>query len=264
MRTKLDSQKELEDPGGRSAARPILADGTEPDAEEAEAFLAEALKDFQETETDPAIGTRQRVREISGEEDLISRSLAGDQLAFEALVRRHSPRVFNIAGSFFRRRDLIEDIAQEVFTKAYFSLGSFTVGRSFEAWLARITVNACYDYFRAQRRRMQLQMPLAAGQREDEWLEIQMFEAAVDRHSSEERQREAADLAERLMSKLDPDDRVVLVLMDKEGFSAKDVSEMTGWGVSKVKVRAFRARRALRAAMNRLMAGAGRRQRSSK
>src|SRR5262249_7146578 len=102
----------------------------------------------------PAADETARARD---EDELIRRSLTGDDDAFEALVRRHSPRVFSIVGSFFRRRDVIDDIGQEVFAKAYFSLGTFTLGRSFEAWVAKITVNACYDQLRAQRRRIEQQ-----------------------------------------------------------------------------------------------------------
>jgi RNA polymerase sigma-70 factor (ECF subfamily) len=169
--------------------------------------------------------------------------------------------VFSIIGSFFRRRDLVEDVAQEVFAKAYFSLGTFTLGRSFEAWVAKIAVNACYDQLRSQRRRIEQQLP-HESQQEDEWLELQMLEVARDRHASLERQRDANELAERLMSRLDPEDRLVLVLIDRDGYSVKDVSELTGWGQSKVKVRAFRARRTLRAAMKRLVV-AGERMRKS-
>ena len=200
---------------------------------------------------------------LSDEDELITSSLAGEEDAFEKLVRRHSSRVFSIIGSFFRRRDLIEDIAQEVFAKAYFSLGTFTLGRSFEAWVAKIAVNACYDHLRAQRRRIEQQLPHET-QQEDEWFELQMLEVARDRHASAERQRDAGEIAERLLSKLEPEDRTVVVLIDRDGFSVKEVSEMTGWGQSKVKVRAFRARRVLRAAMKRLVLSGERMQRSKK
>jgi RNA polymerase sigma-70 factor, ECF subfamily len=197
------------------------------------------------------------------EDDLIRRSLAGDEDSFETLVHRHSPRVFGITGSFFRRRDMIEDIAQEVFAKAFFSLGTFTLGRSFEAWVAKIAVNACYDHLRAQRRRIEQQLPHET-QQEDEWFELQMLEVARDRHASAERQRDAAEIADRLLARLEPEDRLVVVLIDRDGYSVKEVSEMTGWGQSKVKVRAFRARRVLRAAMKRLVLSGERMQRSKK
>ncbi|HEX8091000.1 MAG TPA: sigma-70 family RNA polymerase sigma factor [Blastocatellia bacterium] len=196
-----------------------------------------------------------------GEDELVSRTLAGDDDAFEVLVRRNSSRVFSIIGSFFRRRDMVEDIAQEVFAKAYFSLSTFTLGRSFEAWVAKIAVNACYDHLRSQRRRIEQQIP-HESQDEDGWLELQMLEVARDRHASSERQRDAAEIADRLLAKLEPEDRIVIVLMDRDGFSVKEVSEMTGWGQSKVKVRAFRARRVLRAAMKRLVLSGERMQRS--
>jgi RNA polymerase sigma-70 factor (ECF subfamily) len=89
-----------------------------------------------------------------------------------------------------------------------------------------------------------------------------MLEVALDRHASSERQRDAAEIAERLLAKLEPEDRLVVVLIDRDGFSVKEVSEMTGWGESKVKVRAFRARRTLRAAMKRLVMSGERMQRS--
>jgi RNA polymerase sigma-70 factor (ECF subfamily) len=199
----------------------------------------------------------------SDEDDLIRLSLAGDDDSFEKLVRRHSQRVFSIVGSFFRRRDMVEDIAQEVFAKAFFSLSTFTLGRSFEAWVAKIAVNACYDHLRAQRRRIEQQLPHET-QQEDEWFEVQMLQVARDRHESAERQRDASEIAERLLAKLEPEDRLVVVLIDRDGFSVKDVAEMTGWGQSKVKVRAFRARRTLRAAMKRLLLSGERMQRSKK
>jgi len=115
-------------------------------------------KEMQAARPDTTKAEHSPVNEI-GEDELIERSLAGDHDCYEVLVRRYSPRVFNIIGSFFRRRDMVEDIAQEVFARAYFSLATFTLGRSFEAWVAKIAVNACYDQLRAQRRRSEYHMP---------------------------------------------------------------------------------------------------------
>ena len=208
-------------------------------------------------------GLQQRPVETISDDDVIQRVLDGNQDAFEVLVRRYSQRVFSIIGSFFRRRDMVEDIAQEVFARSYFSLTTFTQGRSFEAWVAKIAVNACYDHLRAQRRRSENTAPQFMEE-EDEWLELQMIQAARDRHQSHERQREAADIAERLLAKIDPEDRVVLVLLDRDGYSVQEISEMLGWGQSKIKVRAFRARRALRTAMKRLLLSAETKQKQKK
>ena len=210
----------------------------------------------------PAEAAADLAAESTGEsidDEMVRLSLAGDQDAFEVLVRRHSPRVFNIIGSFFRRRDMVEDIAQDVFVKSYLSLSSYTIGRSFEAWMAKIAVNSCYDHLRAQRRRAESfsQDP----DHDEDWLELQMLEGAKSRHASEERRRDAAEIADRLLSKLPPEDRLVVVLMDRDGFSVREVADVTGWGPSKVKVRAFRARRTLRTAMKRLVVASERKQR---
>lgn len=256
--------KQAENRNAQSTARQALvgeaseADRVIPDRETDERKSRDGDVRVASTTTEPVIAT-----DANDEDELIRRSRAGDDDSFETLVRRHSSRVFSIIGSFFRRRDMIEDIAQEVFAKAYFSLGTFTLGRSFEAWVAKIAVNACYDHLRAGRRRIEQQLPHET-QQEDEWFELQMLDVARDRQASAERQRDAAEIADRLLAKLDPEDRLVVVLIDRDGFSVKEVSDMTGWGQSKVKVRAFRARRVLRAAMKRLVLSGERMQRSKK
>ena len=272
-KSQTQSSKRSEHDSGSSAVRTGFsseADSAEAQSPEVEGACEDGSAEIGSAEIGsigemdaPEEATTGRAGEFD-EDEQIRRTLSGDHDAFELLVRRFSPRVFNIIGSFFRRRDMIEDIAQEVFTKAFFSLASFTLGRSFEAWVAKIAVNACYDQLRAMRRRSENQTPQYAAEQEDDWLELQMLQAARERHASAERQREAADTAERLLTKLDPEDRVVLVLMDLDGYSVSEISEMTGWGQSKVKVRAFRARRVLRAAMKRLLMNAERKQRSLK
>src|ERR671926_677955 len=87
--------------------------------------------------------------------ELAARARAGDESAFEELFRRHRRRVALIAARFFRRREQVEEVVQESFTKAYFALAEFGGGRdaSFAAWLARIALNVCYDELRRQKRR---------------------------------------------------------------------------------------------------------------
>ncbi len=77
----------------------------------------------------------------------------GSEPAFEEIVRRHSPRVFQIASRFFRRREMVEEAAQEAFLKAYTELSSYEGRGSFEGWLARLTTNICLNLLRSSRRR---------------------------------------------------------------------------------------------------------------
>jgi RNA polymerase sigma-70 factor (ECF subfamily) len=183
---------------------------------------------------------------------LAQRARAGDESAFAEIVRRYSPRVFRFASKFFRQRSVVEEAAQEVFMKAFTQLGSYEGRGSMEGWLTRITTNTCLNMLRTAKRRPEL---ASADLSDDEstWLENQLSEVAAERHRSSERSFVAADLADRVLENLSPDDRVVLTLIDGEDASVKEVAEMTGWSESKVKVQAFRARRRMRTAVEKLL-----------
>src|SRR5467141_5419840 len=83
--------------------------------------------------------------------ELVRRAQGEDQEAFEELVRRHQHRVFAVAGGILRRREDVEDIAQQVFVKAYFSLKRFDQRAAFSTWLYKITVNECWDLLRKKK-----------------------------------------------------------------------------------------------------------------
>src|SRR5579859_8263533 len=85
--------------------------------------------------------------------DLVRRAQGGDKEAFEELVRRHQHRVFAVAAGILRRREDVEDIAQQVFVKAYFSLKRFDQRAAFSTWLYKITVNECWDLLRKRKAR---------------------------------------------------------------------------------------------------------------
>jgi len=183
--------------------------------------------------------------------DLARQAQAGDESAFAEIVRRYSPRVFSVASRFFRQRTLVEEAAQEVFLKAYTQLGSFEGRGSFEGWLTRIATNTCLNMVRGAKRRPELTV---SDLTEDEqgWLEHQ---SAGDggQPASVENSLVATDLADRLLSVLSPEDQQALLMIDGEQASIKDVAEATGWSESKVKVRAFRARKKVREAMEKLL-----------
>jgi RNA polymerase sigma-70 factor (ECF subfamily) len=90
---------------------------------------------------------------------------------------------------------------------------------------------------------------------ETDWLDKNMTDAARERHESSERSLVAADLAGRVLQTMAPADQLVLTLIDGEDATVKEVVKMTGWSESKVKVQAFRARRRMREAVQRLLAG---------
>jgi RNA polymerase sigma-70 factor (ECF subfamily) len=179
-------------------------------------------------------------------------SREGDESAFAEIVRRYSPRVFRTAGRFFRRREQVEEIAQEVFMKAFMQLGSYEGRGSFEGWLTRIATNTSLNLLRGARRRPELSVS-DLSEDESTWLENRLAGASAERQQSVERGFVAADLAGRVLETMSPDDRLVLLMMDGEDASVKEVVEATGWTPSKVKVKAMRARKRMREAVEKLM-----------
>ena len=167
-------------------------------------------------------------------------------------MRRYSPRVFRFASKFFRQRSVVEEVAQEVFMKAFSQLESFEGRGSMEGWLTRITTNTCLNMLRSAKGRPEMTVSDMTVD-EGAWLESKLASSAEESFRSSERSFVAADLAERVMGNLSADDRLVLTLVDGEDASIKEVAEMTGWSLSKVKVQAFRARRRMRAEVEKLL-----------
>ena len=136
--------------------------------------------------------------------------------------------------------------------KAYTQLSSYEGRGSFEGWLTRLTTNLCLNMVRSAKRRPESTVA-DLTEDESEWLEYRMADVSAARHESSERGLVAADLAEKVLSQMSPDDRLVLTLIDGDEMSVKEVAEMTGWSESKVKTQAFRARRRMREAVEELL-----------
>src|SRR5881397_4128464 len=85
--------------------------------------------------------------------ELIVRAQAGDRSAYETIVNQFSSMVFRLTSRFFRNREDVEDIAQDVFLKVFSRIDQVRPDENFPGWLARVTVNTCYDELRRTRRR---------------------------------------------------------------------------------------------------------------
>ena len=172
--------------------------------------------------------------------ELVRRAQEEDKEAFEELVRRHQHRVFAVAGGILRRREDVEDIAQQVFVKAYFSLKRFDQRAAFSTWLYKITVNECWDLLRKKKVRPlvyesdlseeQARQVITAGQKQNPGPDIS-------------EKLEAREHIERLLEGLDERDRLMLILKEVEGFSIQEIAEVLKLNGNTVKVRLFRARR---------------------
>ncbi|HVM60589.1 MAG TPA: RNA polymerase sigma factor [Verrucomicrobiae bacterium] len=161
---------------------------------------------------------------------LIESTLAGDDGAFATLVARHRRKVFGIAARFARNDAELQDICQDIFVKAYQKLKSFRGEAPFEHWVSRIAVRSCYDFLRATRHDRE-NIPL-------DGIELGTQPSDNVQHASE--------LLHWAMAKLSNDERLVITLLELEERSVRETAELTGWSESNVKVRAFRARQALK------------------
>jgi RNA polymerase sigma-70 factor, ECF subfamily len=181
------------------------------------------------------------------EAELIAAVLKGDAVSFEPLVQKYSPRVFATARRYARRESEVEDIAQEVWLKAFHKLGSFRGDAPFEHWLMRLAVRTCYDFLRAHQRNREATFS-DLSEPENDWLE----RFAVQPDSASEHADAAKQLIERILEQLSPPARLVITLLEIEDRSVKEISKLTGWSVPLVKVRAFRARAEMRKIFSRL------------
>jgi RNA polymerase sigma-70 factor (ECF subfamily) len=172
---------------------------------------------------------------------LVAASLQGEDAAFAELARRHKSRVFGVAARFAQDAAELEDICQEVFVQAYRKLQQYRRDSPFEHWLLRITTFKCYDYLRKRRRsgvRISLEAMLESGH------EPSAPPAPVT-HPDLERLYAA-------LAQLSPKERLIITLLELEERSVQEIAGLTGWSQSNVKVRAFRARAALRRTMEEL------------
>ena len=115
-------------------------------------------------------------------------------------------------------------------------------GTPFEHWVARLAVRTCLDALKAADRRPELRWG-DLSEEQAAWLDFMLADQSATPDASAASARE---VIEQLLSQLPPDDRLVISLMDLQEKTVREVSEMTGWSGTLVKVRAFRARRKLR------------------
>jgi RNA polymerase sigma-70 factor (ECF subfamily) len=181
---------------------------------------------------------------------LVEAVLTGDEAAFEQIFDRYKRQVATVAGRFFKRPEQIEEIVQTAFAKAYADLPKFR-GRydlSLPSWLLRIAANSCIDQVRSrQRKPEQLSCELSVD-------DAEVLHSFADRGiKCSEELASNRDLARKLLSRLPAEDRALLEMLYADEMSVAEICEILGWSASKVKVRAWRARKALRKLLKRFM-----------
>lgn len=184
------------------------------------------------------------------DKQLISRVLSGEEIGFEEIFDRYKLLAATVASRYFRRPEQIEEVIQISFTKVYFELKNFQFKHdfSFAGWVARITANVCLDILRSQKRKPE---DLICELSSDE-LEFLLTDTPNDEKTPESLLVER-DLAEKLLACLEVKDQAILQMLYEEEMSVGEISKVTGWSNSKIKVRAFRARKLLRKIIKRFV-----------
>jgi len=170
--------------------------------------------------------------------EVVRKAQAGDAGAFNLVVTAYRRRIMGTVARMIGRPEDVEDVAQEVFIRLYYSMDQLRSPEVFEPWLYRLTVNASLDYLRKRRRRSESRMADLSEQ------QVMMADAAAGtRWSEEEAQRaKTREMVDALLSEVSENDRVLLTLKEVEGLSLKELQSIYDVNESALKVRLFRAR----------------------
>ena len=196
-------------------------------------------EDMASTVIAPVLSPAADAQKRDDDRELVRLAKEDDKEAFELLVKRHQGRVFAVANGILRNKEDVEDVAQQVFVKAFFSLKRFDQRAAFSTWLYKITVNECWDVLRKKKSRPLLFETELSEEQARQYKASEDAESPVrdvsDRMAVEQR-------LEQLLGMLDERDRMMLVLKEVQGFSVEEIAEMLEINGNTVKVRLFRAR----------------------
>jgi RNA polymerase sigma-70 factor (ECF subfamily) len=180
------------------------------------------------------------VSDAERDDDLVRRSLAGDAAAFGELVERHQTRVFNVALRVLGNADDAHDAAQDAFLTVFRKLSSFRGDAAFTTWMHRVTVNACYDILRKQRRQPVLRLASDEGHAPPD------TGPPVPDHADE---TVGGIDAARALAEIPEEYRIVLVLADVHDLPYEEIARVLDVPIGTVKSRVHRGRLALARAM---------------
>jgi len=180
------------------------------------------------------------------EQDIVERARTGDTAAFNQVVLAYRKRILGTISRLIGRPEDVEDVAQEVFVRLYYSLDQLRTAEVFEPWLYRLTVNASYDYLRRARRRSESRMADLSEQ------QVMMADSlAGGRQDDNERQKKSTrEFMDALFRHVSEEDRLLLTLKEVEGLSLKELERVYGVNENALKVRLFRARQRVLKAYN--------------
>lgn len=188
--------------------------------------------------------------------DLLDAVRTGDQGACRLLVDRLYPLIISIVRNHLPRTEAEEDLTQEIYMKTFSRLRQYSGRQPFSHWVSRIALHTCYDRLRRQKRR-RVRSFAELGAEEADFLEHALASDRENAPPTEGGRQLARELLTKLLSTLKPREQMVVRLLDLEERSVAEVCDLTGWGASRVRVTAMRARRKLSDTLARLESSSG-------
>jgi len=184
------------------------------------------------------------------ERQLVRLAQEGSPQAFEELVGKYQPKVFSMALSFTRNREAADDLAQEIFLKAYLALPKFHGKSEFGTWLYRISINHVRDFLRKKGRAKEVSL--------DDVPEISFSDREQAERAERERETESRRaLVQRSVQDLPEKYRIILTLRDIQGLAYEEISRILKLSPGTVDSRLHRARRMLRVKLAPYLGGEG-------
>jgi len=168
----------------------------------------------------------------------LQKAQSGDDAAFNQVVLAYRKRIMGTIARLIGRPEDVEDVAQEVFLRLYYSLDQLRTPEVFEPWLYRLTVNASYDYLRKQRRRNEARMADLSEQ------QVMMADAVAGGKANNDQKHntQVREFLDSLLGSLSEEDQLLLKLKEVEGLSLKELEKVYRVKENALKVRLFRAR----------------------
>lgn len=176
------------------------------------------------------------------EKELIRLAQEGNQEAFSVLVRSYQAKVFSMAMNFTRNREVADDLAQDIFLKAFLALPKFRFKSEFGTWLYRISINHVRDFLRKQKRAKEVSMDTVSPGALAGPDTVRKMEENRD---AEERKRLVRDMVQTLPPKY----QILITLRDIQGLSYERITKLLGVSPGTVDSRLHRARKMLRKKM---------------
>lgn len=178
------------------------------------------------------------------EGDQITPVLTADESKWREIVQLHAPYLFRLIGRFFRNRQMVEDLAQETFFRAFRYRKSYRSKVPLKYWLSRIAVRLCYDALRKKKNLAEISVSDINPDAVDE-LKAKLFCGNQKQNADPETGLITRELLEIILAHLSEKDRMILILTAVEGMTTKETAGLMGLTTAGVKMRIYRARRSV-------------------